>query len=83
MKEISVQELKAHLSAILAEVAAGEAVLVTRHRKPVAQLTAAKSGGLVLGARHGEEDLHPCLSRGSKGRYLDLLVEDRRGGPDR
>lgn len=36
--EISVRELKAQLSAVLKRTEAGETVLVTSHRRPVAQL---------------------------------------------
>lgn len=38
--EVSVRELKAHLSVYLRRVAAGEEVVVTSHGKPVARLTA-------------------------------------------
>ncbi len=36
--EVTVRELKAHLSAIVRRVQAGETVLITSHRKPVARL---------------------------------------------
>lgn len=39
MKHVTVYQAKAHLSALLAEVEAGEEVLVTRHGKPVARIT--------------------------------------------
>lgn len=40
MKEVGVLEAKTHLSALIAEVGAGEEVVITRHGKPVARLVA-------------------------------------------
>lgn len=39
MKTVSLAHAKAHLSELLNGVEAGEAVVVTRHGKPVAQIT--------------------------------------------
>ena len=83
MKRVSIQDLKRNLSAVLAEAAEREPVLVTRHGKPLVELTAAGLRHVVVGVRHGRGSLRPHLSNGSGGRYFDLLVEDRRGGPDR
>ncbi|MDO9706927.1 type II toxin-antitoxin system Phd/YefM family antitoxin [Paracraurococcus lichenis] len=41
MKSVTVYEAKTHLSALLAEVEAGAEVLITRHGRPVARLSAA------------------------------------------
>jgi prevent-host-death family protein len=40
MKEVGVLEAKTHLSALIDAVGAGEAVMITRHGKPVAKLVA-------------------------------------------
>ena len=40
MRSLSVAQAKAHLSALLDAVAAGEDVEITRRRKPIARLTA-------------------------------------------
>lgn len=40
MKSVALAEAKAHLSALVDAVEAGESVCITRHGKPVAQLTA-------------------------------------------
>lgn len=40
MKQVTVYQAKTHLSALLAAVEAGEEVVVTRHGKPVARITA-------------------------------------------
>jgi prevent-host-death family protein len=79
MKQVSIQELKRHLSALLAEAAAGETVVVTRHRRPVAQLTSADLDHLRPGARHGRGKLVPLLKGATGERYLDVLADDRRG----
>ena len=51
MKRISIQDLKAQLSAAVAEAQSGRTIIVTR--------------------------LKPALKRGTKGRYLTVLLEDR------
>ena len=38
MANISVRELKAHLSAVIARVEAGEIIIVTKRNEPVAEL---------------------------------------------
>ena len=51
MKRLSVHEAKAHFSAVLKEVAEGETIIVTKHDKPVAQITpVAEKRMPVLGA---------------------------------
>ena len=76
MKRISIQDLKAGLSAVIAEVEAGESILVTRHNAPVARLNPARAPEVHRGARVGAR-LTPALRRGTKGRYLTMLLEDR------
>ncbi len=59
MKQISVHEAKAHFSAIMKDVEAGEVVIVTRHDKPVMELRSVV--GLVtpqLGAFAEPNSLH-------------------------
>jgi prevent-host-death family protein len=41
MKKISIQDLKAQLSAAIAEAESGETILITRHNEPVALLAPA------------------------------------------
>jgi antitoxin (DNA-binding transcriptional repressor) of toxin-antitoxin stability system len=78
MKRISIQALKAQLSAAVAEAESGSTLLITRHNEAVAQLSPAHSPphvhrGKAVGAAH----LKPALRRATKGRYLALLMEDR------
>jgi prevent-host-death family protein len=77
MKRISVQDLKARLSAAIAEAESGTTLLITRHNEPVAQLTPAGSRHLHRGDDVGKRRIRPALRRGTKGRYLALLKEDR------
>ena len=74
---MSIQELKSQLSAVVAEAESGGIVEITRHNRPVAVLVAAGSQHVHRGARVGAGRITPALKRGSKGRYLALLQEDR------
>ena len=77
MKRVSIQQLKAHLSGAVAEAEAGATILITRHKEPVAQLIPAHSQHVHRGARVAAGRLVPALSRGTKGRSLAILLEDR------
>jgi prevent-host-death family protein len=77
MKTVSIQDLKAGLSAVVAEAEAGRTIVITRHNEPVAQLGPARADRVHRGARVGERPVRPALKRGTKGRYLDALLEDR------
>jgi prevent-host-death family protein len=77
MKRVSIQELKAKLSAVVAEVEAGATLLITRHNTPVAQLGPARPHVVHRGRQGGSGRITPALKRGTKGRYLSVLLEDR------
>jgi prevent-host-death family protein len=77
MRRISVQDLKAQLSGAIAEAEAGQTLIVTRHNQPVAQLSPARAAHVHHGSRAGAERLEPALRRGTRGRYLTVLQEDR------
>lgn len=77
MKQISIQDLKAGLSAAVAEAEAGRTIVITRHNQAVAQLGPARPSGVHLGNAADRARLKPALRRGSKGRYLAVLLEDR------
>ncbi len=79
MKRISIQNLKAGLSAAIAEAESGETVLITRHNRAVAQLTSATVVQTHGGAEGATVALRPLLRRATKGRYLELLLDDRSG----
>lgn len=77
MKQISLQDLKARLSGAVAEAEAGETIVITRHHEPVAQLTSAHSQHVHRGRLAGTGRLRPAVKRGTNGRYLTLLADDR------
>jgi len=75
MRTVSVQELKKRLSALVTEASRG-------HQRPVAYLSAAGLQHLHLGGKFGKADLKPLLKKATRGRYLEMLAEDRRGHPE-
>jgi prevent-host-death family protein len=77
MKQISIQDLKARLSAAIAEAESGETLVITRHHEPVAQLTPAQPTSVHRGAQVGIRKLKPAMPGGTKGRSLTILLEDR------
>ena len=79
MKQVSIQDLKATLSAAVAEAEAGRTIVITRHREPVAVLGPARADHLHRGARAGTGRLRPALKKGTRGRALAVLQDDRGG----
>ena len=77
MKQISIQDLKASLSAAVADAESGEIITITRHNAPVAKLVPARPQGVHHAGSPGRGPLKPALTRGTKGRYLEVLAEDR------
>jgi prevent-host-death family protein len=77
MKRISIQDLKARLSTAVAEAEAGSTFLITRHNEPVAQLSPVRPQHLHRGEQVGTGRLQPVVKRGTSGRYLAVLMEDR------
>lgn len=79
MKQISIQALKSQLSAAIAQAQSGATIIVTRHNEPVAQLGPARTAHLHRGTTVNESRLKPAIKRGTKGRYLAVLADDRGG----
>ena len=77
MKRISIQDLKASLSAAVAEAESGHTIIITRHNEAVAQLGPARPASVHRGEAVGTGRLKPALKRGTRGRYLAVLLEDR------
>jgi prevent-host-death family protein len=77
MQQISIQDLKARLSAAVAEAEAGHTIVITRHNAPVAKLIPAHPQHVHRGTAVGQGSLRPALKRGMKLRYLDVLSDDR------
>jgi prevent-host-death family protein len=77
MKRISIQDLKARLSAAVAEAESGSTILITRHNEPVAQLSPPLPDKVHSGRSIAAARLRPAVKRATKGRYLTVLMEDR------
>jgi len=77
MKQMSIQTLKAQLSAAVAEAQSGRTIVVTRHNEPVAHLSPAQAAHVHPGRRPGAWRLKPAVRQGTKGRYLQVLSDDR------
>jgi antitoxin (DNA-binding transcriptional repressor) of toxin-antitoxin stability system len=75
--KMSIQDLKARLSAAVAEAESGSTILITRHKEPVAQLGPARQTHIHRGPRAGVGRLRPAVKRATKGRYLSVLLDDR------
>lgn len=79
MKKVPLNQLKRQLSALVAQVEGGESLLVTRHKRVVAQLVP-PARHVHVGSRFGDGTITPLLRGRTKGRYLDAIADDRRGG---
>ena len=79
MKRISIQDLKAGLSAAVADAESGTTIVITRHNQPVAQLGPPAQPHVRQGSSRGRRGILPALRRGTRGRYLAILIEDRSG----
>jgi len=77
MKQISIQDLKAGLSAAISEAEAGNTIVITRHNEPVAKLIPAQPQYVHRGKNTGKGGLKPAIKRGTKIPYLEFLLEDR------
>jgi prevent-host-death family protein len=78
MKTVSVDELKRHLSSFIDQAATGARILITKHRRPVASLSPADVEHLHVGPKFGRGALRPLLRAPTKGKYLEVLNDDRR-----
>jgi prevent-host-death family protein len=77
MKVVSIKDLKAKLSAMVAEAESGNTIIITRHNAPVAQLRPARTESVHRGKNVGSGRIRAAVKRGTKGRYLEVLLEDR------
>ncbi len=71
-------ELKQRLSALVGEASSGNRVLITKHGRPVAALSAATEDHVHVGKAIGNLALKPLFHRETDGRYLEALATDRR-----
>jgi len=69
MKQISIQDLKAGLSAAVAEAESGKTIVITRHNEPVAKLIPAHPEHIHRGKDAGKGGIRPAIRRGVKVRF--------------
>ena len=79
MKMVSIQELKRNLSGYVEQAASGESILITRHRRAVAKLSAAQDSSVRVGKRVGKGSLKPLFRNATGGAALETLLDDRYG----
>jgi prevent-host-death family protein len=82
MKTVSMDELKKRLSELVLEAGGGKEILITRHHRPVARLAPAGTEHLHRGRRFGKARLRSLFRGKTRGKYLEVLAEDRRGPGD-
>jgi antitoxin (DNA-binding transcriptional repressor) of toxin-antitoxin stability system len=82
MRRISIRELERRLANIVAEVEGGRSFLVTRGDRIVARLVPPTTAHLHVGSRYGTGELEPLLRGPTKGRFLEVIVDDRGGRRD-
>ena len=80
MRRISIQDLKAQLTATVAAAESGVTIVITRHNRPVAKLCPADSKLVHWGRQVGTTPLKPAAVVAMTGRYLEVLRDDRGGG---
>jgi prevent-host-death family protein len=80
VKTISIQDLKQQLSGVISAAEAGERFVITRHRKPVAELGSTDFALLHIGVQFGTGRLSTVLAAPTGGRYLEVLRDDRAVG---
>ena len=76
MKSVNVHEVKAHLSEYLAQVEAGETVIICRRNKPIAELkpvAATRTTPRPIGLAEGEFTIHDSFFDPLPDDLLDLF----------
>ena len=74
--QVSVRDLKTHLSEWLARAQSGEVVEVTSHRKPIARITALNYG--VISWNGKNPVIPPPVKLNDGGPLMsDIVIEDR------
>jgi prevent-host-death family protein len=83
MKYVSINDLKRNLSGYLEQAVKGEPIVVTKHRRPWAKLSAVDTNHVWEGSRFGKADLGPVLTTPLPESAWRLLDEDREDSVER
>lgn len=81
MNSVPIHQLRQSLAQVIAAAEAGETMLITRHKRIVARIVPPEPH-LHIGSRFGDGAILPLLQGATRGRYLDVISDDRRGGLD-
>jgi len=79
MERVPIHKLKQRLSQVIAAAEAGQTLLVTRHQRVVARIVPPEPH-LHRGSQFGQGRIRAVLNGPTRGRYLDVIADDRRGG---
>lgn len=77
MKHVSLKDLKSNLAHLAHEASQGAQIEITRYNRPYITLGPTHAEGLRVGNQLGKGNLEPMTRNGSRGRFLEVLIEDR------
>jgi len=77
MKSVSINDLKRNLSGYLEEAVRGEPIVITRHRRPWAKVSAAEPTHVWVGSHVGQIELGQVLATPLPESARRLLEDDR------
>lgn len=77
MKIIPIKDLKENLAEWASLAARGEEITVTKYNRPYITLGPSGMLGLQVGSRVGRGTLTSVCRRGSRGKWLKILADDR------
>ncbi len=77
MKIVPLLELKKRLSYWAEKAAEGERIEVTKYNKPFVYISSSEVSALHVGESIGEYSLKSALNDPTRGKWLNLLIEDR------
>ena len=83
MKSVSINDLKRNLSGYLERAAQGEPIVVTKHRRPWAKLSAVEANHVWVGGRVGKVTLRSVLDAPLPQSAWRLIEDDREDSIER
>ncbi|MFY9341284.1 MAG: type II toxin-antitoxin system prevent-host-death family antitoxin [Planctomycetota bacterium] len=77
MKTVSINDLKRNLSGYIEEAVQGEPIVITKHRRPWAKLSAVETSHVWQGSRYGKANIKPVLDVPLPASAWRLIEDDR------
>lgn len=81
MKQMSVHDAKAHFSAIIKEVEAGENIIITRHDKPVVELRSVADRPIPVIGAFGDPNIPHADVSWTEGELDEFFANLLKPGP--